>query len=137
MGSGIYIRVGAGVVIGETAVIGNDVSILEGVTLGGTGKEDGDRHPKVGDGVIIQDGGTVLGNIKVGNGSIVSARAIVTKPVPPLAIMSGVPAKVQGYRILDACEFEDALQEHLLAKYIDEWKQLESDRVKAEPVESG
>ena len=73
LGHGIYLRVGAGVVIGETAVVGNDVSILEGVTLGGTGKESGDRHPKVGNGVIIQDGGTVLGNIPVHDGAIVRA----------------------------------------------------------------
>ena len=96
---------GAGVVIGETSIIGNDVSILEGVTLGGTGKESGDRHPKVGNGVIINDGGTVLGNIPVGEGSIVQAKSIVTKPVPVLAILEGVPAKITSYRKLDDDEF--------------------------------
>lgn len=98
IGGGIYLNAGAGVVIGETAVIGDDVSILQGVTLGGTGKERGDRHPKVGNRVILQDGSTVLGNIKVGDGSIITSKSIVTKPVPPLAIVSGIPAKIKSYR---------------------------------------
>ena len=101
MGSGIYLNCGGGIVIGETAVIGDDVSILQGVTLGGTGKEAGDRHPKVGDGVILSDGATVLGNIQVGDGAVVTAKSIVTKPVPPLARVAGVPAKVVGYREID------------------------------------
>lgn len=101
MGSGIYLNCGGGIVIGETAVIGDDVSILQGVTLGGTGKEAGDRHPKVGDGVILSDGATVLGNIEVGDGAVVTAKSIVTKPVPPLARVAGVPAKVVGYREID------------------------------------
>eukprot|EP00977_Amphora_coffeiformis_P013930 scaffold3806_cov169-Amphora_coffeaeformis.AAC.6 len=124
LGHGIYLRVGGGVVIGETAVVGNDVSILEGVTLGGTGKESGDRHPKVGNGVIIQDGGTVLGNIPVHDGAVVTAKSIVTKPVPPLAIVRGVPAKITEYRVLHAEYFEDDLQAHLWRKYIKAWKAL-------------
>ena len=125
MGHSIYLRMGAGVVIGETAVVGNDVSILEGVTLGGTGKESGDRHPKVSNGVIIKDGGTVLGNIPVGEGSIVQAKSIVTKPVPPLAIMEGVPAKITAYRTLVEAEFsDDALERHLQVKYFDRWRIL-------------
>jgi len=124
MGSGIYIRVGGGVVIGETAVVGDDTSILEGVTLGGTGKESGDRHPKVGNGVVIRDGGTVLGNIVVGDGSVVDAKSIVTKPVPPLATVSGVPASVTGYRKLEAEEFTDDLEQHLVDKYLEEWTEL-------------
>lgn len=125
MGHGIYLRTGAGVVIGETARVGNDVSILEGVTLGGTGKEAGDRHPKVGNGVIIGDGGTVLGNIKVEDGSVVTAKSIVTKPVPPLAVVGGVPAKIMHYRDLnDPDAFGDDLQQHLAVKYLDEWKKF-------------
>lgn len=133
MGSGIYLRVGVGVVIGETAVIGNDVSIFEGVTLGGTGKESGDRHPKVGNGVIIYDGGAVLGNIQIGEGSIVSAKSIVTKPLPPLAIVSGVPASLKSYRNLDSAseyfDSDDDLQSHILAKYIDRWSILHDERL--------
>jgi serine O-acetyltransferase len=122
LGKGTFLTVGGGVVIGETAVVGNDACILEGVTLGGTGKEAGDRHPKVGNGVVIQDGGTVLGNIPVGDGALITAKSIVTKPVPPLAIVSGVPARIQGYRQLTQTEFDDDLQRHLADKYLDEWK---------------
>lgn len=121
MGSGIHLRAGAGVVIGETAVVGNDSTIMGGVTLGGTGKEAGDRHPKVGNGVTILDGAAVLGNIAVGDGSIILSKSIVTKPVPHLAIMSGVPARVQGYRQLTEKEFEEDRQRHLI-KYIPKWK---------------
>lgn len=124
IGSGIYLRAGAGVVIGETAMVGDDTSILEGVTLGGTGKEKGDRHPKLGRGVIVQHGGAVLGNIRIGDGAIVDAKSIVTKPVPPLAIVSGVPAKVVGYRKLNEEAFDDDLQDHLVEKYLEDWKGL-------------
>jgi len=125
MGQGIYLCTSAGVVIGETATVGNDVSILHGVTLGGTGKELGDRHPKVQNGVILKDCSTVLGNIPVGTGSVVMAKAIVNKPVPPLAIMSGVPAKVVETRKLSREAFRDDLEEHLAFKYLDEWKELQ------------
>jgi serine O-acetyltransferase len=126
MGSGIYLKGGAGVVIGETVVMGNDVSILHGVTLGGTGKERGDRHPKVGHGVILEDGATVLGNIVIGDGAVITAKSIVTKPVEPLAVMAGVPAKLINYRSLDdvTSEFHDDLSEHLIAKYFETWKEL-------------
>jgi len=90
----------------------------------GTGKEAGDRHPKVGRGVIIQDGGTVLGNIPVGDGAVVTAKSIVTKPVPPFAIMSGVPARISGYRNLNEEAFCDDLQEHLVSKYLKEWREM-------------
>ena len=125
LGAGTYLRVGGGVVIGETAVVGNDVCILEGVTLGGTGKEAGDRHPKVGNGVVIMDGGTVLGNIRVDDGALVMAKSIVNKPVPPFAIVQGVPAKIQGYRDLDdESAFDDDLQSHLV-KYLPEWRAMQ------------
>lgn len=125
MGSGIYLNTGGGVVIGETAVVGNDVSILQGVTLGGTGKENGDRHPKIGNGVILHPGGTVLGNISVGDGAVVCAKSIVTKPVPPLARVSGVPARIQSYRDVTEGEFDRSdLCQHLAFKYMDEWRIL-------------
>ena len=97
---GLYLNVGGGVVIGETARVGRDCTILQGVTLGGTGKEVGNRHPKIGDGVILHCGATVLGNINVGRGAIVTAKSIVTKEVPELARVSGVPATVKSYREL-------------------------------------
>jgi serine O-acetyltransferase len=124
IGHGIYLCSAAGVVIGETATVGNDVSILQGVTLGGTGKEDGDRHPKIANGVILHDGATVLGNIPVGEGAVVTAKAIVTKPVPPLGVACGVPAKVISYRTLLEEEMEDDIERHLVYKYLDKWTSL-------------
>ena len=85
-----------GIVIGETAVVGNNVSIMQLVTLGGTGKEHGDRHPKVGDGVLLSAGAKVLGNIKIGEGAQVGAGSVVLKDVPPHTIVAGVPAKIVG-----------------------------------------
>lgn len=97
---GLYLNVGGGVVIGETARVGKDCTILQGVTLGGTGKEVGNRHPKISDGVILHCGACVLGNINVGRGAIITAKSIVTKEVPELARVSGVPASVKSYREL-------------------------------------
>jgi len=102
IGPGVYLNAGsAGVVIGETAVVEQDVTILQGVTLGGTGKERGDRHPKIGRGALLQHSCSVLGNITVGEGAIITAKSIVTKSVPPFARVSGVPAKVKSYRQQD------------------------------------
>ena len=78
----------------------------------------------MGNGVIIQDGGAVLGNIPVHDGAVVRAKSIVTKPVPPLAIVSGVPARITEYRILKAAAFDDDLQAHLWRKYAKQWKIL-------------
>ena len=96
LGRGIFMDHATGIVIGATAVIGDDVSILQGVTLGGTGKEEGDRHPKVKNGVLIGAGAIVLGNIEVGACSRVAAGALVVKPVPPKTTVAGVPARVVG-----------------------------------------
>lgn len=96
MGRGIMLDHGTGVVIGETAQIGDHVSILQGVTLGGTGKEDGDRHPKIGTGVLIGAGAKILGNITVGDCARVAAGSVVLKDVPPRKTVAGVPAKVIG-----------------------------------------
>lgn len=96
MGKGIFLDHATGVVIGMTAVIGDDVSILQGVTLGGTGKETGDRHPKVGHSVLIGAGAKVLGNIEIGHCSRIAAGSVVLKPVPPKTTVAGVPAKAIG-----------------------------------------
>lgn len=96
IGAGVLFDHGTGIVVGETATIGSNVSILQNVTLGGTGKENGDRHPKVRDGVMIGAGATILGSIVVGEGSHIAACSVVLKPVEPFAIVSGVPAKVVG-----------------------------------------
>ncbi|TLP48633.1 MULTISPECIES: serine O-acetyltransferase [Cohaesibacter] len=95
-GKGIFFDHATGVVVGGTAVIEDDVSILQGVTLGGTGKEDGDRHPKIRHGVLIGAGAKVLGNIEVGHCSRVAAGSVVLKDVPPNSTVAGVPARVVG-----------------------------------------
>jgi serine O-acetyltransferase len=94
IGSGILIDHGHGVVIGETAVVEDDVSMLHGVTLGGTGKERGDRHPKVHSGVLLGAGAKILGNIVIGAGSKVGAGSVVLQDVPPRSTVVGVPARV-------------------------------------------
>ncbi|MEO1310233.1 MAG: serine O-acetyltransferase [Pseudomonadota bacterium] len=96
IGEGIFIDHATGVVIGETASVGNDVSILHGVTLGGTGKDGGDRHPKVRDGVLIGAGAKILGNIEVGEGAKIASGSVVLKPVRPHCTVAGVPARVVG-----------------------------------------
>jgi serine O-acetyltransferase len=96
IGSGVLFDHGTGLVVGETASVGNNVSILQNVTLGGTGKEVGDRHPKVSDGVMIGAGATVLGNIVIGEGAHIAACSVVLKAIEPYAIVSGVPARVVG-----------------------------------------
>lgn len=96
IGRGVFLDHATGLVVGETAVIEDDVSILQGVTLGGTGKETGDRHPKIRHGVLIGAHASVLGNIEVGANSRVAAGSVVLKPVPPCTTVAGVPAKVIG-----------------------------------------
>jgi serine O-acetyltransferase len=96
VGRGVMIDHGTGVVIGETAVVEDDVSMLQGVTLGGTGKEAGDRHPKVRRGVMIGSGAKILGNIEIGAFSRVGAGSVVLKDVPERCTAVGVPAKVVG-----------------------------------------
>ncbi|KAK9823693.1 hypothetical protein WJX72_004670 [[Myrmecia] bisecta] len=96
IGKGILLDHGIGVVIGETAVIGNNVSLMQHVTLGGTGKEQGDRHPKISDNVLIGASATVLGNITVGKGAQVAANSLVLKSVPPRTMVAGSPAKEVG-----------------------------------------
>lgn len=95
-GVGVFIDHATGIVVGETAVVGNDVSILQDVTLGGTGKDSGDRHPKVGDGVLLAAGAKVLGNITIGEGAKVGAGSVVLKPVPPHTTVAGIPATIVG-----------------------------------------
>lgn len=102
MGSGIMLDHATGLVVGETAVVGDNVSILQSVTLGGTGKEDGDRHPKIGNGVLISAGAKILGNIRVGEGAKIGAGSVVLEAVPPHTTVAGVPAKIVGRPATDA-----------------------------------
>ncbi|MBT0957052.1 serine O-acetyltransferase [Alphaproteobacteria bacterium KMM 3653] len=96
IGRGIMIDHAHSIVIGETAVVGDNVSMLHSVTLGGTGKEDDDRHPKIGDGVLIGAGAKVLGNITVGHCSRVAAGSVVLEDIPPMMTVAGVPARIVG-----------------------------------------
>lgn len=94
IGSGVFLDHGTGIVIGETAVVGDDVSMLHAVTLGGTGAERGDRHPKIGRGVLLGAGAKVLGNIIVGDYAKVASGSVVLKPVPSGCTVAGVPARL-------------------------------------------
>lgn len=96
VGSGILIDHATGVVVGETAVIEDNVSILHEVTLGGTGKADGDRHPKVRHGVLIGAGAKILGNVEIGRGAKIGAGSVVLEDVPPHCTVAGVPAVIIG-----------------------------------------
>jgi serine O-acetyltransferase len=97
IGKGIMIDHGHDIVIGETTVIEDNVSMMQGVTLGGTGKECGDRHPKIRHGVLIGAGAKILGNIEIGHCSRVAACSVVLHDVPPNRTVAGVPAKIVGF----------------------------------------
>lgn len=111
MGKGIMIDHAHSVVIGETAVVGDDVSMLHSVTLGGTGKADGDRHPKIGNGVLIGAGAKVLGNIHVGNCARIAAGSVVLTDVPARMTVAGVPARIVGEA---GCAQPSFTMDHLL-----------------------
>ena len=96
LGAGLFIDHATGVVIGETAKVGDDVTLYQGVTLGGTGRDTGKRHPTVGDRVTIGAGAKVLGPITVGEDSRIGANAVVIKPVPPGSVVVGVPGQIIG-----------------------------------------
>ncbi|AOQ25459.1 serine O-acetyltransferase [Neomoorella thermoacetica] len=105
LGEGIFIDHGMGVVIGETAEVGNNVTLYQGVTLGGTGKEKGKRHPTIGNNVVISAGAKVLGNITIGDNVKIGAGSVVLRDVPANCTVVGVPGKVvvrNGRKIADA-----------------------------------
>lgn len=112
IGRGVFIDHGTGIVIGETAVIGDDVSMLQGVTLGGTGAERGDRHPKVGKGVLLGAGAKVLGNITIGDYAKIASGSVVLKPVPAGCTAAGVPARLVN---CPTCEEPAKSMDHTLA----------------------
>ena len=115
IGHGAFFDHGTGIVIGETAVIGNDVSMLHGVTLGGTGAERGDRHPKIGNGVLLGAGAKVLGNITVGDFAKVASGSVVLKDVPPHCTAAGVPARLIN---CPTCEEPARTMDHTLAEAV-------------------
>ena len=107
IGKRLFIDHGTGVVIGETAVIGDDVTIYQGVTLGGTGHDTGKRHPTIGNGVLIGSGAKVLGPFKVGDNSRIDAGAVVLNEIPPDSTAVGVPARVVRQGGVKICESLD------------------------------
>ena len=117
IGRRFFIDHGTGVVIGETAEIGDDVTLYQGVTLGGTGKDTGKRHPTIGNGVLIGAGAKVLGPFKVGDNSNIAAGAVVLEEIPPDSTAVGVPARVvkrRGKRVdLDQVHIPDPVSQEL------------------------
>lgn len=96
IGMGVMFDHASGIVIGETAVVGNNCSLFHNVTLGGTGKISGDRHPKLGNYVIIGAGANILGNIKIGDGAKIGAGSVVIKDIPAGVTVCGIPAKIKS-----------------------------------------
>lgn len=94
IGKGLFIDHGLGVVIGETSILGDNITLYQGVTLGGTGKEKGKRHPTIGNNVVVGAGAKILGNIEIGDNSYVGANAVVIKNVPPNSTVVGVPGRI-------------------------------------------
>lgn len=145
LGPGLFIDHGMGLVIGETAELGSNVTLYQGVTLGGTGKEKGKRHPTIGNNVVISSGAKVLGSFKVGDNSKIGSGSVVLKEVPPNSVVVGIPGRIvakDGVRVASATG-EDLVDlnhdklpdpvadyEALLAKHMDEinahLQQLES-----------
>ncbi|MDD5019090.1 MAG: serine O-acetyltransferase [Candidatus Omnitrophica bacterium] len=119
IGEGLFIDHGMGVVIGETSVVGRNVTLYQGVTLGGTGKEKGKRHPNIGDNVVIGTGAKVLGNITIGENSYIGANAVVLRDVPANSTVVGVPGHITKQdgkkldRLLDHVHVLDPLTQSL------------------------
>jgi serine O-acetyltransferase len=110
IGRGIFLDHATGLVVGETATIGDNVSMLHDVTLGGTGKDHGDRHPKIADGVLIGAGAKIIGNIEIGHCSRVAAGSVVLKAVPHNVTVAGIPAKIVGD---SPCEEPSRTMDHM------------------------
>lgn len=144
IGEGLFIDHGAGVVIGETAEIGDNVTIYQGVTLGGTGKEKGKRHPTIGNNVVISTGARILGSFSVGDNSKIGAGSVVLKTVPPNSTVVGVPGKVvtrDGVRV-DKAERplvdlrHDELPDPVADMMLDMQRQIESLEKRIKEIEN-
>jgi serine O-acetyltransferase len=147
IGRRLFIDHGLGVVIGETAIVGDDVTLYQGVTLGGTGKEHGKRHPTIEDDVVIGGGAKVLGNITVGRNCRIGAGSVVLRNVPENSTVVGVPGHIifrNGERVVitDPKQINDPLSEALAAvatevnKLRDRVQKLEGSEVAHEPLSS-
>jgi serine O-acetyltransferase len=145
IGHRLFIDHGVGVVIGETAIVGNDVTLYQGVTLGGTGKEHGKRHPTIEDGVVVGGGAKILGNITVGKNCRIGAGSVVLRNVPEDSTVVGVPGHIifrEGKRVVitDPKQINDPLSEALASvatevnKLRERVQQLEGSEAKGEPL---
>jgi serine O-acetyltransferase len=145
VGRRLFIDHGQGVVIGETAIVGDDVTLYQGVTLGGTGKEHGKRHPTIEDGVVVGGGAKILGNITVGKNCRIGAGSVVLRNVPDESTVVGVPGHIifrEGKRVVitDPQQINDPLSEALAAvatevnKLRERVQQLEGSGAKGEPL---
>ncbi len=119
IGKNFFIDHGMGVVVGETAIVGDNVLLYQGVTLGGTGKETGKRHPTIGNSVVVGTGAKILGNITIGDNSYIGANAVVIKNVPPNSTVVGIPGRItkqEGQKIdslLDHAHVNDPVMENM------------------------
>jgi serine O-acetyltransferase len=145
IGRRLFIDHGLGVVIGETAIVGDDVTLYQGVTLGGTGKERGKRHPTIEDGVVVGGGAKILGDITVGKNCRIGAGSVVLRNVPDDSTVVGVPGHIifrEGKRVVitDPKQINDPLSEALASvvtevnKLRERVQQLEGSGVKGEPL---
>jgi serine O-acetyltransferase len=145
IGRRLFIDHGMGVVIGETAIVGDDVTLYQGVTLGGTGKEHGKRHPTLEDNVVVGGGAKILGNITIGKNCRIGAGSVVLRNVPPESTVVGVPAHIvfrEGKRVVitDPKQINDPLSEALASvaseveKLRQRVQQLEGSEHKGEPL---
>ena len=122
IGDGLFIDHGTGIVIGETAEIGKNVTLYQGVTLGGTGKEKGKRHPTIGNNVVVATGAKVLGSFKVGDHAKIGAGSVVLKEVPPYATVVGIPGRIvvlHGKRIHNEDDYRKAWLDYCAKKGMD------------------
>ena len=153
IGKGFFIDHGMGVVIGETTEIGNNVTLFQGVTLGGTGKEKGKRHPTLGNNVMVSAGAKILGNIRIGDNVKIGAGSVVIRDVPSDATVVGVPGRIvkhRGKRVpgvsLDHGDLPDPILERLkefrreineLEKVVHLWKETEVEKILENKKNSG
>ena len=129
IGEGLFIDHGTGIVIGETAELGKNVTLYQGVTLGGTGKESGKRHPTIGNNVVVASGAKVLGSFTVGDHAKIGAGAVVLRSVPPYATVVGVPGRIvvmHGKRVRTADELKEAVK-HGLVEPTDRIDEIEDE----------
>lgn len=133
IGKGLFIDHGMGVVIGETSILGDNVTLFQGVTLGGTGKEKGKRHPTLGNNVVVGAGAKVLGNINVGDNVVIGANAVVIRDVPPHSTVVGVPGRIvrQEGKVFPGIKLDHTSLPDPLAQALDKL-QHEIDHIESE-----